>query len=158
MGWKTKALQSAYNRKYRLEHKAQFEGYHRKRALEHPDDILKYRKKYYKKNRAIILKEKKKYVKQYHSSFPWVRSYRGIVNRCQTSSHPSFKWYGGRGIKRKITCGEVKTLWFRDQAESMKRPSIDRIDSNGNYEFKNCRFIELSENTARANRARAMRQ
>jgi hypothetical protein len=41
-------------------------------------------------------------------------------------------------------------LWERDRASLMKRPSIDRIDGNGNYEIRNCRFIEGSENSERS--------
>jgi len=46
-----------------------------------------------------------------------------------------------------LTMDEVNQLWFRDGADKMKRPSIDRKDNDGNYTFKNCRFIELSRNS-----------
>lgn len=52
---------------------------------------------------------------------------------------------------------EIKTLWFRDKALLLKRPSLDRIDSSKDYSYQNCRFIELSENVRRANCARKLR-
>ena len=74
---------------------------------------------------------------------PWVKTYNGIKQRCLYLKYgPYYK----KGIKALITKEELKTLWFRDNADKMKKPSIHRIDSNGNYEFKNCKYIELSEN------------
>ena len=33
----------------------------------------------------------------------------------------------------------------------MKKPSIDRIDNDGNYKFINCQFIDMSENSKKRN-------
>lgn len=48
-----------------------------------------------------------------------------------------------------MTVEDFKFLWFRDRAYLMKKPSIDRINSNGHYELNNCRFIELIINQSR---------
>lgn len=55
--------------------------------------------------------------------------------------------YGGRGIEMRLTLQEIELLWNRDAAGSMKKPSIDRINSDGHYELSNCRFIERQENS-----------
>lgn len=89
------------------------------------------------------------YKKRYNLKYPWMKHYFGMVARCKYKSHNSYDRYGGAGISCLMTSEDVKKLWFRDKAFSMKRPSIDRIDSLGNYELDNCRFLELSDNSGR---------
>ncbi len=76
----------------------------------------------------------------------WKKTISGIKSRCTNKNSPSYPRYGGRGIKCLITESELKTLWIRDKANNLKRPSIDRIDNDGDYIFNNCRFIETSLN------------
>lgn len=77
------------------------------------------------------------------------RKLNEIQGRCNCSTYSSYKNYGGRGIKCFLRWQDLKYLWERDNADSMKQPSIDRIDSNGHYALENCRFIELKENILR---------
>ncbi len=91
----------------------------------------------------------KVYNKEYKKGRPWLQVYRGIHGRCRIPSDDHFISYGARGIKLLMKPSDIKTLWFRDKAFEMKRPSIDRIDNNGDYELGNCRFIEFEDNVAR---------
>ena len=72
-----------------------------------------------------------------------------IDQRCSNPSHSSFKNYGGKGVKNYLTEEDLKRLWKRDKGHLLKHPSIDRIDSDGDYSYENCRFIELKENVLR---------
>jgi hypothetical protein len=72
---------------------------------------------------------------------PWKQTYYGIKWRCS----PKGPYYKKR-IRNFITEEDLKTLWFRDKAYLMNRPSIDRKDNDKNYTLDNCRFIELKEN------------
>lgn len=67
--------------------------------------------------------------------------------RCNNPNYYDFALYGGRGIKYLLTNSELESLWSRDGASQMKRPSIDRINPDGNYEFGNCRYVEMVENS-----------
>jgi hypothetical protein len=74
-------------------------------------------------------------------------------DRCSNPSHIRYRYYGGKGIKVKMTVDDLVFLWERDKASAMKKASIDRIDSDKDYVVENCRFVELLENTTRARRA-----
>lgn len=96
--------------------------------------------------------------KKRRETHPWEQSFYCAKTRCLNERHKSFKRYGGRGIKFKLSLEEIKFLWVRDEACKLKQPSIDRINPEGNYEINNCRFIELSENSKRIRVSELTRQ
>lgn len=87
--------------------------------------------------------------KNRHINFPWLHRLQDIKNRCTSSFNKRYKNYGGRGIQCRITGEDLEYMWFRDKAYNMKDPTLDRIDNNGHYELKNCRFLERSENSTK---------
>lgn len=96
------------------------------------------RNKYYKDNKTLI--------KKYRKDNPWIAIYSAMKSRCLNKNNKAYKNYGGRGVKLLITQKEVKSLWERDKATTLKNPTIDRKDNNGNYSLLNCRFITQKEN------------
>lgn len=98
-------------------------------------DPLKYKEHFKKCCESQKLRMKK---------YPWKAVFHNINNRCG-------KMEGYLEVKNFISLGELEFLWYRDDASSMKNPSIDRIDSKGHYHIDNCRFIEMKENALRAN-------
>lgn len=85
--------------------------------------------------------------------------YYGMRERCYNFKNHKYNLYGGKGIK---ICEE----WLNDYlcfkewsyangySEDIKGISIDRIDSDKDYEPNNCQWISISENSAKANRGR----
>lgn len=70
-----------------------------------------------------------------------------MINRCSNSKSQSYKYYGARGIKVCPEWKNIKTFcdWaighgYKDDLE------IDRINTDGNYEPKNCRFVTKQVN------------
>ena len=72
-----------------------------------------------------------------------------INGRCQIPSTNKYAYYGGSGIKNRLTLVDLSELWQRDGASQMICPSIDRIDPADDYTKANCRFTEFSENRKR---------
>ena len=104
----------------------------------------------YKKLYGFINKEKLvNQARVYRKLNPWVICLANINQRCYNSKRVGYKYYGGKGIKNYLSSKDIKYLWFRDKAYLLKKPSIDRINSNKSYTMDNCRFIEMVENIRR---------
>ncbi len=78
-------------------------------------------------------------------------SYHSMKQRCCNPSNDAYSYYGGRGI---VICSrwlESFENFFEDMGPIPGDGfSIDRIDNNGNYEPKNCKWatkLEQSQNT-----------
>ena len=89
----------------------------------------------------------KERVKAYFIKHPYALTLRGIQSRCKKNGA-----YGKFNVKNYLSKEDLKFLWERDNASLMKRPSIDRIDTYGNYTLVNCRYLELRENQKRPKR------
>lgn len=84
--------------------------------------------------------------------------YHGMKQRCYNSNNPKFKYYGGKGI---TVCPEwmesydtFKNWAINNGYITNMRLSIDRVDSDKDYSPENCRWIPISENSARSNYGR----
>lgn len=127
-------------------------------------------KNFYKKKDIKYLQQKKLYntINSGNSSFPQTRIlklqlseyvyakidrvYWDIHSRCNNPNKDNYKYYGGRGIKNFITREDLVALWFMDRAYLMIKPSIDRMENDGDYTFSNCQFIELAKNISKSSK------
>lgn len=79
-------------------------------------------------------------VKKIPAHASWV----AMKARCLNPNHPAYHRYGGRGI-------EICDLWsgfecfYADMGDRPEGMSLDRINTDGNYEPNNCRWATPSE-------------
>lgn len=122
-------------------------AYDRKYRVEHPEQVLINAARYRARHRGKIRKRARVWQIKNNLKFPWKRFAKKAKSRCNNPNNEYYSRYGGRGIKYSLTFSDLKVIWFRDKAYKMRNPSIDRINNDGNYTFKNCQFLELEENT-----------
>lgn len=75
--------------------------------------------------------------------------FKNIIQRCNNPKNPGYKHYGGRGIKclwrnyREFE-NDMYVSYFEAIYDGIK-PSIERINNDGHYCRKNCRWATTAE-------------
>jgi hypothetical protein len=96
--------------------------------------------------------KKKNYRKTGSSAKCYTPEYRiwcSMKYRCNNPKAKPFYLYGGRGVKVCDRWNESFDDFIGDMGKKpSKRHSLDRIDNNGNYEPKNCRWATPDQQCA----------
>jgi len=80
---------------------------------------------------------------RYFEKNPWMKHHSWAKTRAKR-----------KGLSYNITPYDIAVLWLLNGAYTMKKPSLDRIDSSKGYFWENCRFIEHAENARLGNLGR----
>jgi hypothetical protein len=86
------------------------------------------------------------------SRSPEYSIWAGMRKRCLNPSYREFRLYGGRGITIAPRWEDFDNFLADMGSRPSDKHSLDRIDSDGNYEPSNCRWatdLEQSNNTSR---------
>ena len=71
--------------------------------------------------------------------------YNTMKTRCLNEKSSNFKVYGGRGIKICDRWVNSYENFRNDMGECPQGKSLDRIDTDGNYDPSNCRWVSQKE-------------
>lgn len=72
------------------------------------------------------------------------KAWHGMIQRCENPNNKAYKNYGGRGI---AVCERWHKFenFYKDMGECPGGLTLERINNDGNYELKNCKWATYEE-------------
>ncbi len=71
--------------------------------------------------------------------------WQDMKRRCENPERANYKYYGARGITYDPRWESFKEFWNDMEDGYRENLTLDRIDSDGNYEKQNCQWITAEE-------------
>ena len=101
----------------------------------------------YRKENSKKLHFKHGHTKDNKMSSEYV-SWQRMIQRCQNLGYANYHNYGGRGISVYNKWKDSFVSFLEDMKEKpFRNAQLDRINTDGNYEPSNCRWVTCKENS-----------
>lgn len=88
------------------------------------------------------------------SRTPTHNSWLNMLQRCMNDKHPSYKNYGGRGIKVCRRWRNSFSNFFEDMGERPPGTTLERSNNDGNYSPSNCVWADRFKQAQNSRRAK----
>ena len=88
---------------------------------------------------------------------PEYRVWQGMRRRCQDKFVEAYACYGGRGIRVCERWSSFKNFLLDMGPRPSDSHQIDRIDNDGNYEPRNCRWVTAGTNSRNRRNSRILK-
>ena len=82
----------------------------------------------------------------YRKKHPEHSAWRSMLCRCNNATDDSYRYYGARGITVCVRWRQFATFLADMGRRPTAKHQIDRIDTDGDYEPSNCRWVTVTEN------------
>lgn len=81
-----------------------------------------------------------------------------MIDRCYNIKNKFYKYYGGRSINVCERWRNSINNFIEDMGERPPNHELDRIDTDGNYDISNCRWVTHAQNMKNTRTAKKYRE